>query len=51
MVMEYLSGGDLYSLLKNLQLFDENMTRAYIAGMLAIAIVGMTYCYCYAIAI
>eukprot|EP01119_Soliformovum_irregulare_P015523 TRINITY_DN4370_c0_g3_i2.p1 TRINITY_DN4370_c0_g3~~TRINITY_DN4370_c0_g3_i2.p1 ORF type:complete len:740 (-),score=160.35 TRINITY_DN4370_c0_g3_i2:85-2304(-) len=31
MVMEYLAGGDLFSLLKNLQSFDINMTRVYIA--------------------
>jgi len=30
-VMEYLNGGDLASLLQNLQYFDENMTRQYIA--------------------
>ena len=31
MVMEYLNGGDLYSLLKNLVSFDEDMTRMYTA--------------------
>lgn len=31
LVMEYLNGGDLASLLQNLQYFDENMTRQYIA--------------------
>eukprot|EP01114_Cavostelium_apophysatum_P017666 TRINITY_DN5304_c0_g1_i3.p1 TRINITY_DN5304_c0_g1~~TRINITY_DN5304_c0_g1_i3.p1 ORF type:complete len:1047 (+),score=344.11 TRINITY_DN5304_c0_g1_i3:221-3361(+) len=31
MVMEYLNGGDLYYLLKNLGCFDEKMTRMYIA--------------------
>jgi serine/threonine protein kinase len=34
MVMEYLNGGDLYSLLKNLILFDESMTRMYIAEVI-----------------
>jgi serine/threonine protein kinase len=31
MVMEYLNGGDLYSLLKNLMCFDDTMTKMYIA--------------------
>ncbi|XP_026663288.2 probable serine/threonine protein kinase IRE [Phoenix dactylifera] len=31
LVMEYLNGGDLYSLLKNLGCLDEEMARAYIA--------------------
>ncbi|WKA06924.1 hypothetical protein VitviT2T_024802 [Vitis vinifera] len=31
LVMEYLNGGDLYSLLKNLGCLDEDMARAYIA--------------------
>jgi serine/threonine protein kinase len=31
MVMEYLNGGDLYCLLKNLISFDENMVRLFVA--------------------
>ncbi|MQL70821.1 hypothetical protein Taro_003095, partial [Colocasia esculenta] len=31
LVMEYLNGGDLYSLLRNLGCLDEDMTRMYIA--------------------
>ena len=31
LVMEYLNGGDLYSLLRNLGCFDEDMARMYIA--------------------
>ncbi len=31
LVMEYLNGGDLASLLQNLQYFDEQMSRHYIA--------------------
>ncbi|KAK7341064.1 hypothetical protein VNO80_23988 [Phaseolus coccineus] len=31
LVMEYLNGGDLYSMLRNLGCLDENMARVYIA--------------------
>lgn len=31
LVMEYLNGGDLYSLLRNLGCLDEDMARIYIA--------------------
>lgn len=31
LVMEYLNGGDLYSLLKNLGCLDEDMARVYIS--------------------
>jgi serine/threonine protein kinase len=31
LVMEYLNGGDLYSLLRNLGCLDEDMARMYIA--------------------
>lgn len=31
LVMEYLNGGDLYSLLRNLGCLDEEMARVYIA--------------------
>ncbi|XP_044504871.1 probable serine/threonine protein kinase IRE [Mangifera indica] len=33
LVMEYLNGGDLYSLLKNLGCLDEDMARVYIAEL------------------
>ncbi|KAG8049316.1 hypothetical protein GUJ93_ZPchr0009g2005 [Zizania palustris] len=33
LVMEYLNGGDLYSLLRNLGCLDENMARTYIAEL------------------
>lgn len=31
LVMEYLNGGDIYSLLRNLGCLDEDMARIYIA--------------------
>lgn len=31
LVMEYLNGGDLYSMLRNLGCLDEDMARIYIA--------------------
>lgn len=31
LVMEYLNGGDLYSLLRNLGCLDEDMAKVYIA--------------------
>lgn len=34
LVMEYLNGGDLYSLLRNLGCLDEDMTRMYIAEVI-----------------
>lgn len=33
LVMEYLNGGDLYSLLRNLGCLDEDMARIYIAEL------------------
>ncbi|KAG2398269.1 serine/threonine protein [Vigna angularis] len=36
LVMEYLNGGDLYSMLRNLGCLDENMTRVYIAEVVRI---------------
>ncbi|XP_031265830.1 probable serine/threonine protein kinase IRE [Pistacia vera] len=33
LVMEYLNGGDLYSLLKNLGCLDEDMARVYVAEL------------------
>lgn len=32
MVVEYVNGGDLYSLLKKYGYFNEKMTKMYIAG-------------------
>lgn len=34
--MEYLNGGDLYSLLRNLGCLDEDMARVYIAEVVRI---------------
>jgi len=34
--MEYLNGGDLYSMLRNLGCLDENMARVYIAEVVSI---------------
>lgn len=34
--MEYLNGGDLYSLLRNLGCLDEDMARVYIAEVVCI---------------
>lgn len=36
LVMEYLNGGDLYSLLRNLGCLDEDMARVYIAEVVSI---------------
>lgn len=33
LVMEYLSGGDLYSMLRNLGCLEEDMARTYIAEL------------------
>lgn len=33
--MEYLNGGDLYSLLRNLGCLDEDMVRVYIAEVVS----------------
>ena len=35
LVMEYLNGGDLYSLLRNLGCLDEDMARTYIAEIVS----------------
>jgi serine/threonine protein kinase len=35
LVMEYLNGGDLYSLLRNLGCLDEDMARTYIAELVS----------------
>lgn len=36
LVMEYLNGGDLYSLLRNLGCLDEDMARVYMAEVVSI---------------
>jgi serine/threonine-protein kinase RIM15 len=36
LVMEYLNGGDLYSLLRNLGCLDEDVARVYIAEVVSI---------------
>lgn len=36
--MEYLNGGDLYSLLRNLGCLDEDVARVYIAEVVSISI-------------
>ena len=36
LVMEYLNGGDLYSLLRNLGCLDEEIARVYIAEVVSI---------------
>lgn len=35
LVMEYLNGGDLYSLLRNLGCLDEDVARVYIAEVVS----------------
>ena len=35
LVMEYLNGGDLYSLLRNLGCLNEDVTRVYIAEVVS----------------
>jgi serine/threonine protein kinase len=43
--MEYLNGGDLYSMLRNLGCLDEDMARVYIAELVSILafIVSLIY--------
>jgi serine/threonine-protein kinase RIM15 len=36
LVMEYLNGGDLYSLLRNLGCLDEDVARVYLAEVVSI---------------
>jgi serine/threonine protein kinase len=38
LVMEYLNGGDLYSLLRNLGCLDEDMARTYIAELVCVVL-------------
>lgn len=38
LVMEYLNGGDLYSLLRNLGCLDEDVTRVYIAEVVSVVL-------------
>ena len=40
--MEYLNGGDLYSLLRNLGCLDEDMARVYIAEV--VSILAFVFC-------
>jgi serine/threonine protein kinase len=40
-VMEYISGGDLYSLLRSLGALDEDVARTYIAE----TILALEYCH------
>ncbi|CAN6348573.1 unnamed protein product [Urochloa humidicola] len=42
LVMEYLNGGDLYSLLRNLGCLDEDMARTYIAEL----VLALEYLHC-----
>ena len=39
--MEYLNGGDLYSLLRNLGCLDEEVARVYIAEVVIICSVSL----------
>jgi len=39
--MEYLNGGDLYSLLRNLGCLDEEVARVYIAEVVIIGSVSL----------
>lgn len=39
LVMEYLNGGDLYSLLRNLGCLDEDVARIYIAEVVRFSLV------------
>jgi len=36
LVMEYLNGGDLYSLLRNLGCLDEDVARVYLAEVVSL---------------
>jgi serine/threonine protein kinase len=36
--MEYLNGGDLYSLLRNLGCIDEDMARTYIVELVCVVL-------------
>jgi serine/threonine protein kinase len=38
LVMEYLNGGDLYSLLRNLGCIDEDMARTYIVELVCVVL-------------
>lgn len=42
LVMEYLNGGDLYSLLKNLGCLDEDMARVYISEIVRMHVILMS---------
>lgn len=38
--MEYLNGGDLYSLLRNLGCLDEEVARVYLAEVVTIGVLS-----------
>lgn len=40
--MEYLNGGDLYSLLRNLGCLEEDMARVYIAEVVRTSTIVLT---------
>ena len=42
LVMEYLNGGDLYSLLRNLGCLDEEVARVYIAEVVIIGSLSLS---------
>lgn len=41
LVMEYLNGGDLFSLLRNLGCLEEDMARIYIAELVRTNLIGL----------
>lgn len=41
-MMEYLNGGDLYSLLRNLGCLDEDVARVYIAEVVSFCLFPVT---------
>lgn len=44
LVMEYLNGGDLYSLLRNLGCLDEDVARVYIAEVVRTCTFWVQWC-------
>lgn len=45
LVMEYLNGGDLYSLLRNLGCLDEDVARVYIAEVVCAFSFSLSFAY------
>ncbi len=45
--MEYLNGGDLYSLLRNLGCLDEDVARVYIAEVVSFASIDLNAFLCF----